>query len=164
MIYTINTFRGAPLCLGVWMSRAHFDAILAALSFTDHDPPPFLDKFWEVRQMIDAWGSNMNNAFALGYMNCLDESMSMWTNKFTCPGFMFVPRKPWPFRMNITRFVVVCLASCGELTLLKEKIICDSLVNRNMRSLDQWLGCCFECFFQFFILVLLLFSTVAFVF
>ena len=96
--YPINTFRGAPLRLGVWMSCARFDAILAALSFTDHDPPPFLDKFWEVRKMIDAWGSNMNNAFAPGYMNCLDESMSMWTNKFTCPGFMFVRRKPWPFR------------------------------------------------------------------
>ena len=52
--YPINAFRGAPLCLGVWMSRAHYDAILAALSFTDYDPPPFLDKFWEVWQMIDA--------------------------------------------------------------------------------------------------------------
>ena len=107
--YPINAFRGAPLRLGVWMSRAHFDAILAALSFTDRDPPPFVDKFWEVRQMIDAWGSNMNNAFAPGYMNCLDESMSVWTNKFTCPGFMFVPRKPWPFG-NEYHTVCCCLS------------------------------------------------------
>ena len=107
--YPINAFRGAPLRLGVWMSRARFDTILAALSFTDRNPPPFLNKFWEVRQMIDAWGSNMNNAFAPGYMNCLDESMSVWTNKFTCPGFMFVPRKPWPFG-NEYHTVCCCLS------------------------------------------------------
>ena len=59
--------------------------------------------------MIDAWGSNMNNAFAPGYMNCLDESMSMWTNKFTCPGFMFVPCKPWPFG-NEYHMVCCCLS------------------------------------------------------
>ena len=40
---------------------------------------------------------NMKDNFIPGYMNCLDESMSMWTNKFTCPGFMFIPHKPWPF-------------------------------------------------------------------
>ena len=47
--------------------------------------------------MIDAWQTNMNAIFSPGFMNCLDESMSIWTNKFTCPGFMFVPRKPWSF-------------------------------------------------------------------
>ena len=107
--YPINAFRGVPLRLGVWMSHARFDAIFAALSFTDCKPPPFLEKFWEVRQMIDAWGSNMNNAFAPGYMNCLDESVSVWTNKFTCPGFMFVPRKPWPFG-NKYHTVCCCLS------------------------------------------------------
>ena len=33
-----------------------------------------------------------------GWANCLDKSMSIWTNKFSCPGFMFIPRNPWPFR------------------------------------------------------------------
>ena len=162
--YPINAFRGVPLRLGVWMSRAGFDAILVALSFTDRDPPPFLDKFWEVRQMIDAWGSNMNNVFAPGYINCLDESMSLWTNKFTCRGFMFVPRKPWPFG-NEYHTVCCCLSGImWGIDLVEGKDRPDSLVNSNMRSLDQRLGCCFECFFQFFILVLLLFSTAAFVF
>ena len=27
----------------------------------------------------------------------IDESMTKWVNEYTCPGFMFVPRKPWPF-------------------------------------------------------------------
>ena len=30
-------------------------------------------------------------------MNCIDESMSKWVNEYTCPGFMFVPCKPWSF-------------------------------------------------------------------
>ena len=28
---------------------------------------------------------------------CLDESMSIWNNRWTCPGWVFCPRKPWPF-------------------------------------------------------------------
>ena len=39
-IHTINTFHGAPLRLGIWMSMKHFNAILSALSFTDATPPP----------------------------------------------------------------------------------------------------------------------------
>ena len=53
--------------------------------------------FWEDCAMITAWNSNMNQQFSPGYANCLDESMSVWTNQFTCPGFMFIPCKPWPF-------------------------------------------------------------------
>ena len=34
--------------------------------------------------------------FSSGWVNCLDESMSFWTNQWTCPGWMFVPRKPHP--------------------------------------------------------------------
>ena len=34
----------------------------------------------------------------------------MWTNKFTCPGFMFVPRKPWPFGKE---YHTVCCCSSG---------------------------------------------------
>jgi len=35
--------------------------------------------------------------FVCGYLACLDESMSPWTNRWTCPGWTFVPRKPHPF-------------------------------------------------------------------
>eukprot|EP00543_Licmophora_paradoxa_P017556 CAMPEP_0202477908 /NCGR_PEP_ID=MMETSP1360-20130828/94183_1 /ASSEMBLY_ACC=CAM_ASM_000848 /TAXON_ID=515479 /ORGANISM="Licmophora paradoxa, Strain CCMP2313" /LENGTH=67 /DNA_ID=CAMNT_0049105165 /DNA_START=156 /DNA_END=359 /DNA_ORIENTATION=- len=31
-------------------------------------------------------------------VSCLDELMSKWLNEYTCPGFMVVPRKSWPFR------------------------------------------------------------------
>ena len=56
-----------------------------------------------------AWNSNMNQQFSPGYVNCLDESMSVWTNQLTCPGFMFVPRKPWPFG-NEYHSVCCCLS------------------------------------------------------
>ena len=107
---TINAFHGAPLRLSVWMSRKCFDAILSALSFTDATPPTYLDKFWEIRQMVEAWGLNMVENFVPGYVNCLDESMSVWTNKFTCPGFMFVPHKPWPFG---NEYHTVCCCTSG---------------------------------------------------
>ena len=108
--HTINAFHGAPLCLGIWMSRKCFDAILSALSFTDATPPMYLDKFWEIQQMVEAWGLNMVENFVPGYVNCLDESMSIWTNKFTCPGIMFVPLKPWPFG---NEYHTVCCCTSG---------------------------------------------------
>ena len=60
--------------------------------------------------MIDAWQTDMNVIFSLGFMNCLDESMSIWTNKFTCPGFMFVPRRLWLFG---NEYHTVCCCSSG---------------------------------------------------
>ena len=108
-IAPITAFSGAPLRLGVWMSRKRFDDILSALQFTSDNPPVFVDMFWEVCAMITAWNSNMNQQFSPGYANCLDESMSVWTNQFTCPGFMFVPRKPWPFG-NEYHSVCCCLS------------------------------------------------------
>ena len=60
--------------------------------------------------MLEAWGENMQQNFTPGYVNCLDESMSVWTNKFTCPGFMFVPRKPWPFG---NEYHSVCCCTSG---------------------------------------------------
>ena len=106
----IGAFHGAPLHLGVWMTQTRFEAILSALTFTDIASPTFINKFSEVRQMVEVWGMNMKDNFLPGYMNCLDESMSVWTNKFTCPGFMFVPRKPWLFS---NEYHTVCCCSSG---------------------------------------------------
>ena len=59
--------------------------------------------------MLDASNKNMNENSIPGWANCLDESMSVWTNKYTCPGWMFVPRKPWPFG-NEYHMVCCCLS------------------------------------------------------
>lgn len=93
----IDVHDGAPFRLNNLMSRNRFDEILAALTLTDIPPPQYKDRFHYVRQLIDAWNKNINENFKAGWATCLDESMSTWTNQFTCPGFMFVPRKPWPF-------------------------------------------------------------------
>ena len=60
--------------------------------------------------MVEAWRLNMVENFVSGYVNCLDESMSVWTNKFTCPGFMFVPCKPWLFG---NEYHMVCCCTSG---------------------------------------------------
>jgi Transposase IS4 len=93
----VDPFVGAPFRLGDYMSRNRFDDILISLSFTNNNPPSYIDKFWMIRQMVDAWKGNMTTNFTPGWISCLDEITMVWTNQFACPGFMFVPRKPHPF-------------------------------------------------------------------
>ena len=93
----INMFEGVPFRLTHYMSRNPFEEILLAISYTNKHPPQMLDKFWEIRKLIDAWNVNMEAEFLPSWINAIDESMSKWLNKFTCPGFMYVPRKPWLF-------------------------------------------------------------------
>ena len=93
----IDIFEGAPFRLAAFMSRNRFENILNNLVYTSADPPAFRDPFWEVRWMLQCWNDNMAEKFIPSWINCVDESMSKWVNEYTCPGFMFVPRKPWPF-------------------------------------------------------------------
>lgn len=93
----ISIFEGAPFRLGDYMSRNRFDDILKGLEFMSEDPPPYKDKFFRIRDIVKSWNENMFENFTPGWISCLDESMMVWTNQFTCPGFMFVPRKPHPF-------------------------------------------------------------------
>ena len=80
-----------------YMSLKRFKEITAALSLTDHQKPTYLDKFWEVCQMISELNANMAAVFSSGWILCLDESMSIWHNRWTCPGWVFCPRKLHPF-------------------------------------------------------------------
>jgi hypothetical protein len=89
-------FDGCPVRLNEWMSRRRFEAITRALQLTNQIPPTYQDKFWEVRLLLSKWNENMLEQFMPGWISCLDESMSKWLNRYTCPGFMVVPRKPWP--------------------------------------------------------------------
>ena len=59
----INNKTGAPYRLNEWMSRNRFNAILGALTFTNVKPPTYRDKFWEVRQMLDAFNKHMRDFF-----------------------------------------------------------------------------------------------------
>ena len=94
---TQNPFDGAPFHLTEYMSWHQFESILIILGFTKEDPPSFHDWFREVCHMLDFWNKNMTTNFSPSWINFIDESMSKWVNEHSCPGFMFIPRKPWPF-------------------------------------------------------------------
>ncbi len=87
-----------PFNFTKYMSKKRFDAITRELRFTNVAPPPYRDRFWEVRQMIKAWNDHMADSFVPSWALCLDESMSIWHSWYTCPGWVFCPRKPHPFR------------------------------------------------------------------
>lgn len=89
-------FSGAPFRLHSYMSRRRFELILKHLKFTTKDPPTFKNPFHDVTDLIESWNQHTQHCFSPGWVNCLDESMSVWTNRWTCPGWMFVPRKPHP--------------------------------------------------------------------
>ena len=93
----INISCGAPFWLGDFMTCNRFEEILSAIRYTRSPPPAYQEKFQEIRDMLDAFNKNMQKQFVPSYVSCLDKSMSFWTIKWTCPGFIFVPHKPWPF-------------------------------------------------------------------
>ena len=91
-----HRFEGAPFRLFDLMSYNRFTEILEV--HTLYDEPlrtDFVDRFAHVRHFIAAWNDNVEKQFNPAWVVCLDESMSLWTNMFTCPGFIFCPRKPW---------------------------------------------------------------------
>ena len=94
---TVDAFQGAPFCLTHFMSCRRFEKILNILGYTKEETPEFHDHFWEVQLMIKMWNDNMGANFLPSWINCIVESMSEWVNKYTCPAFMYVPRKLWPF-------------------------------------------------------------------
>ena len=93
----ITIEHGAPYRFNWFMSLYRYEAILESLAFTGRRAPEFVDRFWEVREMIEVWNKNMEDVFSPGWITCLDESMSIWFNRYTCPGWVYCPRKPHPF-------------------------------------------------------------------
>jgi Transposase IS4 len=87
-----SAWEGAPFRLNEYMSKKKFDDIVNSLRFTNLDPPDYRDKFHQARQMIAMWNQHTMDMFVAAWVSCLDELMSVWTSKWTCPGFMFVPR------------------------------------------------------------------------
>ena len=67
------------------------------IRYTSKEAPLlFVDRFHEVREMIDAFNDHYLSEYKPSWLNCIDKSMNSWLNKF-CPGFMSLPRKPHPF-------------------------------------------------------------------
>ena len=62
--------------------------------------------------MIVAFNSHMQRIFIPSWISCLDDSMSMWMNKFKCPGFFSFPHKPHP---KGNEYHTIC---CGEIGIM----------------------------------------------
>jgi hypothetical protein len=101
---TPDIFCGAPFHLHAYMSRQRFEAILKHLKLTTSPPSAFKDPFHPVNNLIDAFDKHTKACFIPSWLSCLDKSMSVWTNMWTCPGWMFFPRKPHPMG-NIYHYI-----------------------------------------------------------
>ena len=93
---SISMFEGSPFRLSEYMSGRRFQNIGTAISYTNIESPALLDRFHDVQQIIEGWNDHYEGEYVPSWINCLDESMNSFLDKF-CPGFMCVPRKPHPF-------------------------------------------------------------------
>ncbi len=97
------------------------------------EPPPFKYHFTTVKKLIDAWSANMQKK--IGWVLVFDEFLSVWTNESMFPGFLFIPRKPWPFGKEFhpmfccLRRIMLSIAAGGK---------CRSRQLEDMEYDDQW--------------------------
>ena len=108
----IDMFSGAPYRFHEFMSSTRFELIMTSLTFTKEPAPAYKDRFWQVREMIEAWNKHMSENFIPSWASCLDESMSIWFSRWTCPGWVWCPRKPHPYG---NEYHTICCAHSGIL-------------------------------------------------
>ena len=73
----INQFKGAPFGLNAYMLKTQFTDITGAIRYTDNaEPLLFVDRFHEVRQMIEAFNEHYEREYSPAWISCLDESMN----------------------------------------------------------------------------------------
>ena len=93
---------GAPFRFNEWMSKNRFKNVQNTLRHADEDKPSHIDKFFVIRKILSSWNQNIQDVFRPGWLNCLDESMSMWNSKTSCPGWVFSHVNLTPSAMNTT--------------------------------------------------------------
>ena len=67
------------------------------MSYTNFPIPEFNDPFFQQRKMQEGYNKKMAAHFDPSWVSDLGESIQKEINRYTCPGWMFVPRKPHPF-------------------------------------------------------------------
>jgi len=78
----IDQFKGAPFRLNAYISKTRFTDITGAIQYTDKaEPLLFVDRFHDVRQMIEAFNEHYERQYSPTWISCLDESMNSWLNK-----------------------------------------------------------------------------------
>ena len=80
-------FEGAPFRLSEYMSGRRFQNIGTAIRYTNIESPAFLDRFHDVRKIIEGWNDHYEGEYVPSWLNCLDESMNSFLDNF-CPGFI----------------------------------------------------------------------------
>ena len=95
--YQPSMWQGSPFRLGHYMTGYCFDQITSALRFTIIEYPIWRYRVHQVMDLIKYFNDHMKIIFIPGWISCLDESMSLWTIQWTCPGWIFCPRKPQPY-------------------------------------------------------------------
>ena len=86
-----------PYRLRKFISKRRFNDITRELRFTNTNPPPYVDQFWQICQMVKAWNDHMTSIFLASWEICLDEYIYIWHIIWTFPGWIFCPGKPHPF-------------------------------------------------------------------
>ena len=86
-----------PYRLGGFMSKKLFNTITREIRFTNTNHPPYVDQFWKIRQMVKAWNDHMTSIFLASWTICLNNAMSIWNIRWTCPGWILFTSKPHPF-------------------------------------------------------------------
>ena len=107
---------GATFRLNNLMSGKRFCLLQNTFVYTDKVYPTYTDRFHKIRQFVKAWNANMTRVFRCGWVDCLDESMMVWLSRWTCPGWMVVPRKPHSFG---NEWHTICCGQCGILFFME---------------------------------------------
>ena len=85
---------GAPYRFHDWMSQTRSEEILSAIQYTDKEPPLYLYRFWEVKQMIDCWNEICKKILVHpGYRALMNQCLFGSTNSHA-QGGSFVPESP----------------------------------------------------------------------
>ncbi len=135
----VTDFKGAPYRMSKYISGNRYDAINAAMRFTDEEAPDFEDKFHEVRKMLLLFNSHYEQNYIPSWLSCLDESMNSWLDKY-CPGFMCVRRKPHPFG---NEYHTICDGDGGRPILWRAELVEGK--DRPKKANGEW---AFPCEFE----------------
>jgi hypothetical protein len=130
-------FNGAPFRFNTYMSKRRFLEIVYAIQYMEA-PILFVDRLHKVRQMIYKINKHYEQEYTPSWLNCVDESMNSWLNKF-CPGFMTLPRKPHPFG---NEYHLIADGNDGRFIMWRIKVIegkdCPKLPNGKPAFESQW--------------------------
>ena len=85
----------------------------------------------------------MKNVFDCSWIACLDESMMAWLQKWTCPGWMCVERKPHLFRNEWHTICCGCSNILFRMEIVEGKDCPFKLGPKNGKKMDpQLVYCC----------------------